>query len=252
MKDCYVAHSYFMMPYTPVLSFGNHTILFTKQWLRDQLFNNDLEVGRSSIPPIANITIIFKNYTTRQPPYDTRENATKATKENLSALVHGFLIDGILNETNQIVFPGIVDITLMYGFEKIKDITEHFLDNALNESFGAAIRTIDRLFGSLNSSVIDPLSQSMLAQLNSTLGEMFNGSFDSLNEVFDACESVIKEQIALLIQGYLDSLIEIFVSSIFNVIDTVIDFREMIIDWLLDGISLNKAEVMLTIWVVRE
>jgi phage-related protein len=100
--------------------------------------------------------------------------------------------------------------------------------------------------------VIDPLSQSLLAQLNFTLDEMFNGSFDSFNEAFAACESVIKEQITALIQGYIDSLVETFVSSIFDVIDMIIDFREMLIDWLFDGISLNKAEVMLTIWVVRE
>jgi phage-related protein len=145
-----------------------------------------------------------------------------------------------------------VNITLLYGFEKIKAITRHFFDNALNESFGDAVRTIDRLFSSLNSSVIDPLSQSLLAQLNFTLDEMFNGSFDSFNEAFAACESVIKEQITALIQGYIDSLVETFVSSIFDVIDMIIDFREMLIDWLFDGISLNKAEVMLTIWVVRE
>jgi hypothetical protein len=251
-KDCYVAHSVLMMPYTPLLSFGNHTILFTKHWLKDQFFSNDVEVDKSTIPTITNITIILKNYTNRQPPYDTRENASNATKENLSILLQGFLIDGITNETNVTVFPGIVNITLLYGFEKIKAITRHFFDNALNESFGDAVRTIDRLFSSLNSSVIDPLSQSLLAQLNFTLDEMFNGSFDSFNEAFAACESVIKEQITALIQGYIDSLVKTFVSSIFDVIDMIIDFREMLIDWLFDGISLNKAEVMLTIWVVRE
>jgi hypothetical protein len=251
-KDCYVAHSILMMPYTPILSFANHSILFTKHWLKDQLFNNDVEVNRSSIPIITNITIIFKNYNNKQPPYDTRENATRATKENLSILLNGFLIDGITNETNVTVFPGIVNITLMYGFEKIKDITKQFLDKALNESFGDAVRTIDRLFSSLNSSVMDPLSQSILLQLYSTLDEMFNGSFDSLDEAFDICESVMKQQITVLIQGYLDSLVETFVSSIFDAIDMIIDFRETLIDWLFDRISLNKAEVMLTIWVVRE
>jgi hypothetical protein len=251
-KDCYVAHSFLIMPYTPVFSSGNHTILFTKHWLRDYLFNNDVMVGNSSIPAITNITLIFKNYTNRQPPYDTRENATSPLKENLSILLHGFLIDGITNETNVTVFPGIVNITLLYGFEKIKDITRQFFDKALNESFGAAVRTIDRLFSSLNSTVIDPLSQSILAQLNSTMGEMFNGSFDSLNEALDACESTIKRHITVLIQGYLDSLVDIFVSNIFDVVDMIIDLGDMLIDWLFDGISLNKAEVMLTIWVVRE
>jgi hypothetical protein len=63
---------------------------------------------------------------------------------------------------------------------------------------------------------------------------------------------MIKEQITVLIKGYLDPIIETFVNSIFTVIDTIIDFTEMLVDWLFDRISLNKAEMMLTIWVVRE
>ncbi|MCX6661002.1 MAG: hypothetical protein NTY91_00450 [Euryarchaeota archaeon] len=251
-KDCYVAQSFFMMPYTPIFSVGNHTIIFTKHWLKHQLFDNDVGLGRSSIPAIANITIVLENYTSKRPPYDTRENATKATKENLSDLVYGFLIDGITNETNATVFPGIVHTTLSYGFEKIKNMTSQFLDKALNESFGASIRSVDRLFSGLNSSAINPLSQAILMQLNTTLDDMFNGSFDSLNDAFDACESAIKERIILLIQGYIDSLLEVFVDTLFDVIDTIMDFSEMLIDLLFDCISLNKAEVMLTIWVVRE
>jgi hypothetical protein len=251
-KDCYVAQSFFMMPYTPVFSVGNHTIIFTKHWLKHQLFDNDVGLGRSSIPAIANITIILENYTNRQPPYDRRENATKATKENLSDLIYSFLIDGITNESNVTVFPGIVHTTLLYGFEKLKNMTGQFLDKALNESFGASIRSIDRLFSGLNSSVMNPLSQAILMQLNATLGGMLNGSFDSLNDAFDACESAIKERIILLIQGYIDSLLEAFVNTLFDVIDSVIDFSEMLIDLLFNCISLNKAEVMLTIWVVRE
>ena len=131
-------------------------------------------------------------------------------------------------------------------------MTGQFLDKALNESFGDSIRTIDRLFSGLNSSVKNPLSQTILMMLNATLGGMFNGSFGTLDEAFDACESAIKERIILLIQEYIDSLLEIFVNSLFDVIDTIMDFSEMLIDLLFDCISLNKAEVMLTIWVVRE
>ncbi len=69
------------------------------------------------------------------------------------------------------------------------------LTNALNESFGEAVRTIDRLFGGLNTSVKDPLSQWILAELNSTIHMLLNGSFGSLDEAFDACETMIKEQV---------------------------------------------------------
>jgi hypothetical protein len=100
--------------------------------------------------------------------------------------------------------------------------------------------------------VKNPLSQTILKQLNATLGGMFNESFGTLDEAFDACESAIKERIILLIREYIDALLEIFVNTLFDVIDTIMDFSEMLIDLLFDCISLNKAEVMLTIWVVRE
>lgn len=250
--DCYVAQSFFMMPYTPVFTVGNHTVLFTKHWLKHQLFSNDVGFGRSSIPAIANMTRILEDYTNNQPPFDTRERAVRATKENLSLLIHGFLIDGIVNETNITVFPGIIHTMLLYGFEKIKNITNQVAENALSESFGESTRSIDRLFNGLNSSVINSLSRSILGQLNTTLHQMFNGSFATLNEALEACEAAIKDRITSILEGYLDSLLETFVSYIFDIIDTIIDFSDLLIDWLFDSVSLNRAEAMLTIWVVRE
>ncbi|DAC72665.1 MAG TPA: hypothetical protein DSN98_04080 [Thermoplasmata archaeon] len=251
-QDCYVARSIVMMPYSPVISIGNHTVIFTKHWVKQQLFSSDIGFGRSSIPALSNITIIFENYTNGHPPYDSKETASRAAHENLSTLVYGFLIHGIVNESNITVFPGFVDMSLSYGFGKIRNITAQCFDSVLNESFGGAIRSIDRLFGALNTTAKDPLSQSILTSLNSTLHDLLNGSFDSLDEAFDAAESMIKEKINTLVKGFIDPLIEAFVNGLLDVIDNIKDFSEMLIDWLFDRVSLDKAEVMLTIWVVRE
>ena len=251
-KDCFVAHRFFLMPYTPLISFENQTILFTKHWVSNHLFSKNGMFSRSSIPAIANMTIIFENYTKKTAPYDTKENASRSIRENLSTLVYGFLIDGITNETNESMFPGVVHLTVMYGFEKIKNITTRLFDSTLDEIFGGAIRTIDRLFGNLNTSVASPLSQAILAQLNATLHTLLNESFFSLNEALDGCESLLKEQIIVLVSGYLNAILEPFVSILLDVTDTIMDFSERLVDWLFDQISLNKAEVMLTIWVVRE
>jgi hypothetical protein len=251
-KDCYVARSEIMMPYTPIITISNHTFVFTKHWLKNQLFSETVGFGRSSIPALANITRILENYTQGHPPFDTRENATSATQENLSTLVYGFLIDGIRNETNITVFPGIINMTLTYGFEKIKNITDAFLKDAINESFGEAIRTIDQFFGSLNESTEDPVTHWILEDINTTIHQLLNSSFGSLNEAFDALQLMIQENVTILIKNFLDPHIEMFVTTVFDIIDATMDFAEMIIDWLFDRISLNKAEVTLTIWVVRE
>ena len=252
LKDSYVAHSSLIMPYSPVVTLGNHTLVFTKYWLQHQLFSNDTGFGRSSIPVLANITLVLESYTNEQSPYDSRENATEAVQENLSALVYGFLVNGVRNETNITVFPGIVNMTLTYGFEKIKHIAGQFLEDALNESFGDAIRDIDRLFTGLNESINDPLSQTILEHLNTTLHTLCNGSFPCFNDAIAACETRIKENVTTLLKSFLDPYIESFVQGVFDVIDTIHDFAEMLVNWLFDRISLNTAEVTLTIWTVRE
>lgn len=251
-KDCYVARNFFMMPYLPCFSFGNHTVILTKHWLKQQLFQDDVGFGRSSIPEIANMTIILENYTNGHPPFDSKETATRATKENLSHLVYGFLITGIVNESKVTVFPGLVNISLSYAFQKIKNVTSQALNRTLNDLFGEAIRSVDRLFCGLNTSQSNPLSQTILTQLILIMNTMVNGSFSSLDDVLNACESKIKERITVLLRDPLDSVIDAFVDYIFNGIDAVKDFAEMVVNWLFDRISLDKAEVVLTIWVVRE
>jgi hypothetical protein len=250
--DCYVAQSSLMMPYTPVFSYRNTTIIFTKQWLKNQLFDDTFGFGNSSIPAIDNITMVLQEYTQEHPPFDTEENATRAINENLSTLVYGFLMYGITNESNVTVFPGITHMILDYGFEKIKTIPDEVSNSVLNESFGASVRSIDCLFHGLNSTVNNPFSQAILNLLNTTLGEMFNGSFDSLQDAFDACEAAINQRIAQVIQDSIDIVLEVFVHTLFDVIDTIMDFSEMLIDLLFENISINRAEVKLTIWVVRE
>ncbi|MBN1861786.1 MAG: hypothetical protein JW840_10045 [Candidatus Thermoplasmatota archaeon] len=251
-KDCYVAQQHIMMPYTPIFSYTNHTVVLTKHWLRHHLFTNYSMFRRSSIPSIANITCVIENYTNRQPPYNQRETTFKALQENISVLVYGFLINGITNETDELIFPGILHIAIMCGFEKIKNLTSQFFNTTLEELFGGMFQTLDHIFGNLNTSAKNPLSNVLLAQLNSTLRGVINDSSCSLSENFNAYEELIKKYVTTLIESTMEDLIESFINGIFDCVDTLIDFSEMIVDWLFDRISLNSAEAVLTIWVVRE
>jgi len=250
--NTYVARRCCIMPYSPVIKIGNHTIILTKYWLMHQLFSNDSGFGESSIPSLSNITMVCKSYIAKQPPYDTRGNATIAVQENLSTLADGFLVSGIMNNTNSILFPGIVNATLAYGFDTIKNITGRFLQDALNETFGDAVRMIDRFFTGLNGTMNDPVSMAILQNLNTTLHAFCNGSNASLDETFDMVERTIKENATVLLHHFLKPYIESFVQGLFDVIDTIDDFAEMLLNWLFDRVSLTTAEVTLTIWAVRE
>ena len=250
--DTYVAHQFLTMPYSPVFCFKNRTIIFTKYSLSQQLFQGDISLGRSSIPAIENITNILENYTNGHPPNNARHNASIWVQENLSSLVYGFLITGIKNETNTTVFPGIINMTLTSGFEKIRNITQSLFDTALNDTFGDVVRTIDCLFSGLNASTNNPLSTLLLGELNDTFHLINNESFGSFNEAFQSAEVAIEEQVTRLLKNLIDPLIASFVELVFNGLDLVKTFVEHLIDWLFDRISLVTAEVTLTLWVVRE
>ncbi len=254
--DCHVAQTSIIMPYLPVLTVGNTTIVFTRHWLKNQLFRGIGEFGyhNSSIPQITNIKKVFSDYITNNlsSPYTDRTNATIATYENVSTLVYGFLIDGIKNETSEVVFPGIVGMTITYFFDKLKNATQGFFEGAVDEFMGEALCSINDMFFGLNSSVDDPIMQGIYDELNNSIQGLLNTSLGTLNEVFNTFELAIKENITLILKGFLDSYISVFVDNVFDVIDMGVDFAEMLIDWFFERISIDKAQVVLTIWVARE
>jgi hypothetical protein len=250
-QDTYVATQHCIIPYSPMIRLGNHSIILSRWWLLHQLFSNDTGLGESSIPSISNITSVCEKYLAKQSPYDTKANATTAVQENLSFLVEGFLVSGITNATHTTVFPGIVNATLAYGFACIKNLTNNCLQETLNETFGDAVRTMDRFFSGLNSTMNDAVSIMILQNLNTTFHIFCNDSNTSLDETFAAVARLIKENILVLLHQVFIPYIESFVQDLFVVIDTIDDFADLLLDWLFEQISLSTAEVTLTLWTVR-
>jgi hypothetical protein len=140
----------------------------------------------------------------------------------------------------------------MYGFEKINNLSSQFFDTTIEELFGGMFQTLDHIFENLNTSVKNPLSNVLLAQFNHSFHGLSNGSSCSLIENVNLCEELIKKYAITFIASALESLIESFINDIVDCVDILLDFSEMVIDWLFDRICLNRAEVILTIWVVKE
>jgi|GEM_PF-613509 len=254
-KDCYVSQTSILMPYSPVITIYNTSIVFTRHWLKKQLFSGLGEFGysNSSIPAITNIKKVLTDYVTNNlsSPYHERENATNATYQNVSKLTYGFLISGIRNETDNVVFPGIVNMTVTYFFDKLKNATMNFVEEAIDEFMGEALGSLDDMFFCLNSSFDDPIMQGIYNELNNSIHGLLNLSVGNLNEAFDLFEVAIKDNITGVIKGFLDPYLSIFVEGVFDLIDTSLDFAEMLINWLFEHISLDKAYVVLTIWEAR-
>lgn len=251
-QDCYVAHTTIIMPYTPKITIHNHTILFTKQWLKNILFGSaENRTNYSSIPPINNITIILQEYVHKIPPFDAQQNATTAMEENVSTLVYGFLVDGITNESSVIIFPGIVNITLTTGFETIKTIVKDFTNDTIDKVFGGVIHQVDQIFSNLNQTMENPVVHLLTDSLNQSLQTFLNISWGTLDETLETFKRIIQENITRTLKTFFTPLIDQFIKSLFHVLEILQKFVDIIIDWLFDMISFNTADVTLTIWEIH-
>ncbi|MFH1100649.1 MAG: hypothetical protein V1726_01245 [Methanobacteriota archaeon] len=255
--DSFVAHSCIMMPYSPVITINGTKIVFSKHWVKTELFYDVNLFGRSVIPELANISIILENYSANiSSPFHDRGNATNATRENVSAFVYGFLIDGVWNETHCQVFPGVVNITLTYGFEKLEKTITEYLGGALNgdavNNFtGDALGSVDAVFSGLNTSITNPLIQGFLEAVNESLVDMLGFPVGSISDALDYLKTMIKENVTVLVKSFLDPYLTFFVETVFNYLDEGLEFVDLLCDWLFDRLSISKADITLTIWEAR-
>ena len=254
--DCHVAQGFIMMPYSPVFDMGDIHIEFTRHWIDNVLFGGTL--GTISI--FENISAILTDFFNGTHPFGNYFNASTAIKENVSSLIDGFLIDGIKNESNATVFPGIVNATLSYGFDKMKTSINNFTNNAVNNFMGDSLGSADSVFAGLSMDISNPIAKGMTERINETIQSMFQTTLGSLFEAFDALEVCIKENVTAIIHSFIYQYIEMFVDFVFDFIeknfeepitDIIQDVKEQLSIFLCEHISINKAEVVLTIWEVR-
>jgi len=249
-KDCHVARSYITMPYESTINLGDGYITFTKHWMKAELFAGLL--GNISI--IENIESVLENYTNANSSYDNFGNATGAVHENVTLLLYDFLIEGIRNSDNKTVFPGIVNITFGYGFGKIKSTVGAITEDAVNAVMGEALGTVNSMLSDVvNGSIENPLFDEITRILTENFTDFVGEQVGSLIEGFDALEVAIKDNVTNTIASFIDPYVQYFVDDVFEQINTngSVDIEGMLVDWLFERISLNKAEVVLTVWGAR-
>jgi len=254
--DCHVARGFIMMPYSPVLDIGDIHIEFTRHWIYNTLFGDIL----GKIPLFENVSEILSGFVNGTHPFGNYSNASIAIKENVSALIDGFLIDGIKNASNATVFPGIVNATLSYGFDKMKTAISNFTNNAVNNFMGEALGSVDNVFAGLSTGISNPIAEGIVEKVNETIQSMLQTTLGSVFEAFDALEVCIKENVTMIVHGFIYPYIEMFVDFVFDFIekyfeepitDIIQNVKEQLSIFLFERISINKAEIVLTIWKVR-
>ena len=239
-KNCYVSKSFIMVPFKPTFNFNGTNYTFTRYWIEEEILKKTEYVG--------NITTIVNSYNTGLPPFDNKTNATKAANENLTNLVEGFL-GGITDSNNNLLFPGIVNIALNYGFSSISSVIDGFTDDLINSFMGEALGSVDSFFSDIaggNNPIFNGISEIINEQISNFVGSYF----ESIDEGLNFLEELIKEEVMKLVVNIFPAYIQNFIDFVLSDID-IVDLYAAVSTWLFDQISLNKAEVRLMIWEVR-
>jgi len=243
-SNSYVARSYITMPYSPKIEVpGVGEVILSRYWFED-LFNDMVH----NIPWLENITELINYYTSF-----TKEELKEKFSENLSVLAEGFLCSGLKNESDATIFPGVLNITLQYGFEKIKTMVQNFTEDAVSNVLGESLGMIDSFFGDLGG-VGNPIAESVQDELTSTIMDSLGlpvGTFltTALDELENQTRNFTGNLVHDMLTPYIDSFAESIVDNLYA--GGPVDVIKSISDWLFDRISISKAEVTLTIWEVR-
>jgi len=239
--NCYVSKSFIMMPFKPTFSFNGKNYTFTRYWVEEEILKKT--------PNVGNITTIVNSYTAGVPPFDNKTNATIAANENLTKLVQGFLVGGIKDSNNTLLFPGIVDLAIDYGFSSINSVINVFTDDLINSFMGEALGSVDSFFADIGGGG-NPIFNGIAEQINEQISDFIGSSFASLDEGLNFLEEMIKEEVTKLVANVFPVYIQNFIDFVLSDFD-IVDLYDFISTWLFDQISLNKAQVRLMIWEVR-
>jgi hypothetical protein len=239
-KDCYVSKSNIIMPYKPTITINGTKINFTRYWFEEEVLKK--------ISIVDNITMVIHDYNAGFHPYENRSNASIAIKENITVLLYGFLVDGIYKDEEQL-FPGVASATIEYSLSNLRDAFDSFSESTMDMIIGEAFGFVDNFFVSV-SGVKNTVADALTDKINDTIKDIIGDGFGSLLEGFDYLDIYIKSEVKKMLDFIVLEYVESFIDFIFEERDAV-DIYNFVACWLFDRISLNKAEVRLTIWGVR-
>ena len=235
--DCHVARSFITMPYSPKINVpGVGEIVFSRYWFEDFM------VG---IPELDNIDDLVTGY---DPLFTELEldGWKNNLSSNLSAMAEGFLLDGLQDDMGSMLFSGVLNLTLRYGFGKIRNMVESLTGDNITDALGESLGMTDSFFDGFTDED-NPLVVDITEELTKAVdpGSLLTDALDELEN--QTCNFVIN-----LVRDMLNPYIESFIVDVLQEIDAgVFDLESVVFDWLFERVSLTRAEVTLTVWEAR-
>lgn len=235
------------MPFSPALSWGNKTVVFSEYWI-ESIF---LDLINESQNELMNISFIVQNiqHQNHSERVTDSELRTKHFSENLSNLFIDFTVNGISLSNDLLVFPGIVHLLINELFSSIYSVIQGVTDEAIQSVIGEGFAQIETFFSELNAtSLIEPFEEILMNKVTQMFSVALNTSFASIDQAIQQMTDEIKLYIADLLADIIQPLVLQCSTWIIDHQLSLLETINMISSWIADQFSLSQATITLTIW----
>ncbi|MEM4257998.1 MAG: hypothetical protein QXL17_02460 [Candidatus Thermoplasmatota archaeon] len=235
--NIYVATSYITLPETKLTTW----LAQAEQYLMEMIKNNSV---------LRNIQTYLSNFDTLNQAM-VRENLTELINTTFQAV----LFDGV-NVTigsHRYAFPGVINTTIDYIFDKIQTS----VSNILNKSLGKITSLLNTIENGIDiTRSLDSYLKNAILPLLTQLIPGFDGStITNLDELFSVLKTTVITKTKEVIDGVLTPYITIFVDMIMNVlgstIDSVAELGGEVLEFFNQRVNILRAEIRLMIWEAR-
>jgi len=234
-ETAYVSKTFVTMPFAPVITIDGKEMHLNKNWMKERI---------EKAGAIGNISKLISKIPSADAEWNKLE---EQIEENLTNLIYGFLFNGI--ETENGVFPGILNIALHLVLEKIIEYIEK------SETFNSFVSSLNNIFKD-GMDVMEYLINLTLTHIYEMVEghDKLEGSIkEKINKIIDSViiyvlNSLENSEFGNALKEYISNFVDFIIEKLKESGEVINEVKNMIDDWLFNRISISRAEVSLAIW----
>ncbi len=235
-QTAYVSKTFISLPFSPVININGVEVHLNRNWIKEKIKD-------------AGVLGEIYDLIDKIPSTDAEwEKFKKHLEENLTELIYEFLFTGIMSPDGNVLLPGIFSVSLHLIFEEIIGYIEN------SQTFNSFVSSLNNMFGE-NRNVIDYLINLILDEVYNALGLQPQG--ENIDEKLEGLtgalvnyivSSLKNSEFGEILKEYISDFVDYIVEMIKKGGEVIKETKNMIDDWLLNRISISRAEISLAIW----
>ena len=235
-QTAYVSKTFISLPFSPVININGVEVHLNRNWIKEKIKD-------------AGVLGEIYDLIDKIPSTDAEwEKFKKHLEENLTELIYEFLFTGIMSPDGNVLLPGIFSVSLHLIFEEIIGYIEN------SRTFNSFVSSLNNMFGE-NRNVIDYLINLILDEVYNALGLQPQG--ENIDEKLEGLtgalvnyivSSLKNSEFGEILKEYISDFVDYIVEMVKKGGEVIKEAKNMIDDWLLNRISISRAEISLAIW----